>query len=260
MTKNERRQIRDAAYKVLECIFIGAEDSVAKDLNTKVRVYINVLVAERDEARKELDNMRARPCEGEFGRLDAAWRKLVAERDALKAELQPYRDAGITEELLRKGDGYVKVGCGCLIISATYLDELKAEIAALKTRYDSMQRCLLKERDALQAKVEELKIRPNSTGLVTVSPIVIADLRRQRDNWRVSWGAAQKEIAKLKAKVAALDAVEVGSTLCPLEDVQDALNKARTRLEDGRVKGDGLGPLDTAINLSLLLVQACLEE
>ena len=33
----------------------------------------------------------------------------------LKAEVQAYRDGGVTEEILRRNNGYIKVGRGCVI-------------------------------------------------------------------------------------------------------------------------------------------------
>lgn len=34
-------------------------------------------------------------------------------------ELRTYREGGVTEELLRRNDGYIKVGRGCVIVAAT---------------------------------------------------------------------------------------------------------------------------------------------
>lgn len=48
-------------------------------------------------------------------------------------ELTAWRNGGVTEEMLRKGNGYIKVGRGCLLISEQYLAEKDAEIAALET-------------------------------------------------------------------------------------------------------------------------------
>ena len=35
---------------------------------------------------------------------------------AIEAELKAYRHGGITEEILRRNDGYIKVGQGCVIV------------------------------------------------------------------------------------------------------------------------------------------------
>ena len=36
--------------------------------------------------------------------------------EGLAAELQAYRKGGVTEEILRRNDGYIKVGRGCMIV------------------------------------------------------------------------------------------------------------------------------------------------
>jgi len=62
------------------------------------------------------------------------------ERDTLKAELQAWRDGGLTEEILRKGDGYIKIDRGCLIICAQYFGEKDAEIEALRAKVEELER------------------------------------------------------------------------------------------------------------------------
>ena len=37
--------------------------------------------------------------------------------EALGKELQAYREGGLTEEILRRNDGYIKVGRGCMIVA-----------------------------------------------------------------------------------------------------------------------------------------------
>ena|ERR1035441_940483 len=37
----------------------------------------------------------------------------------MRAELKAYRDGGVTEEILRRNDGYIKVGRGCVIALAS---------------------------------------------------------------------------------------------------------------------------------------------
>jgi hypothetical protein len=39
----------------------------------------------------------------------------AGEMESLQCELQAYRDGGVTEEILRRNNGYIKVGRGCVI-------------------------------------------------------------------------------------------------------------------------------------------------
>lgn len=43
--------------------------------------------------------------------------------DALQEELEAYRNGGVTEEILRRNDGYIKVGRGCAITLAKPSEE-----------------------------------------------------------------------------------------------------------------------------------------
>lgn len=47
-----------------------------------------------------------------------SWVKLCRE---LETELMAYREGGLTEEILRRHDGYIKVGKGCVIALASDL-------------------------------------------------------------------------------------------------------------------------------------------
>jgi len=60
--------------------------------------------------------------------------------DTLKVEVQAWRDGGVTEEILRRQDGYIKVGRGCVIISERYLEKKDAEIVALKAKVEELER------------------------------------------------------------------------------------------------------------------------
>lgn len=55
---------------------------------------------------------------------------------ACRQEMDWYRNGGLTEEILRRQDGYIKVGRGCAIISEQYLAEKDAEIVALRAERD----------------------------------------------------------------------------------------------------------------------------
>jgi hypothetical protein len=55
--------------------------------------------------------------------LSARVRSIMAARlAASEAELKTYREGGLTEEILRRNDGYIKIGQGCAIVVA---DEAK---------------------------------------------------------------------------------------------------------------------------------------
>ena len=51
---------------------------------------------------------------------------------ALADELKAWREGGVTEELLRRQDGYIKVGSGCTFINSDRLSQLEAHEAALQ--------------------------------------------------------------------------------------------------------------------------------
>jgi hypothetical protein len=53
MTKDDLERKRTEAYKALECIFISVEPSIAHDLNLKVRIYINAIVEELDDLKRQ---------------------------------------------------------------------------------------------------------------------------------------------------------------------------------------------------------------
>ena len=82
---------------------------------------------------------------------------LLQERDALKVELQAWREGGLTEENLRKGDSYIKVGRGCLLISERYLEEIKAKpTEQIKQERDEQHKILnllANQRDQVIAKL-----------------------------------------------------------------------------------------------------------
>lgn len=47
------------------------------------------------------------------------------------AELEKWRNGGVTEELLRKNNGAIRVGRGCVIVSAAEYDQLKSDAKAM---------------------------------------------------------------------------------------------------------------------------------
>lgn len=53
---------------------------------------------------------------------------------ALTQECEAYRSGGVTEELLRKGDGFLKVGTGCTVVRSEEWDALTARVRELEQR------------------------------------------------------------------------------------------------------------------------------
>ena len=51
-------------------------------------------------------------------------------------ELRTYRAGGITEELLRRNDGYIKVGKGCIIMAAASMPNDPSSVTAGPKRHD----------------------------------------------------------------------------------------------------------------------------
>ncbi len=66
--------------------------------------------------------------------------------EACSKELQAYRTGGITQEILRRKDGTLKLGKDCMIISQKTYDELIAINVQLRSEIDDLEgRC--KHRD-----------------------------------------------------------------------------------------------------------------
>jgi hypothetical protein len=49
-------------------------------------------------------------------------RQLSAALDAANAELKLWREGGVTEELLRKNNGFIRLGKGCAIVRANEVE------------------------------------------------------------------------------------------------------------------------------------------
>jgi hypothetical protein len=57
--------------------------------------------------------------------LTTAWQRIVqlsAALDAANAELTMWREGGVTEELLRKNNGFIRIGNGCAIVRANEVE------------------------------------------------------------------------------------------------------------------------------------------
>ena len=50
--------------------------------------------------------------------VEANYARLERDIADLRAELEAYRASGVTEELLRRHDGYIKIGRGCVVVVA----------------------------------------------------------------------------------------------------------------------------------------------
>lgn len=67
---------------------------------------------------------------------DALQRQRIAQ---LEAEVAAYRNGGVTEELLRRHDGFIKVGKGCVIVREDEHAELHAENAQLEAEVKEVE-------------------------------------------------------------------------------------------------------------------------
>ena len=124
------------------------------ELVERLQIRCGVACEERDALKAELGRMKSRPCESEFSRLDGMWQDLVKERDELRTELQSWRDGGLTEEILRRNDGTIKVGRGCRFVYEQYVKDTDAEISALKARVEELE---AQHKDCLEQKKELLE-------------------------------------------------------------------------------------------------------
>ena len=64
------------------------------------------------------------------GRTPAQSVKVVAD---LNEELKAYREGGITEEILRRNDGYIKIGTGCVVVVEEEFKHLTQQLATERT-------------------------------------------------------------------------------------------------------------------------------
>ena len=111
---------------------------------------------ERDELKQALA-IAQKNLDDTFGNMLEA----QEERDALKAELQAWRDGGLTEEILRRNDGTIKVGSGCRFVYEQYIKDTEAEITALRAELDDLKRqhkdCR-EQKEALRERAETLEL------------------------------------------------------------------------------------------------------
>ena len=114
----------------------------------------------RDDGSKSDSILRAKVPEL-VERLQIRYGVVCEERDALKAELQAWRDGGLTEEILRRNDGTIKVGSGCRFVYEQYIKDTEAEITALRADLDDLKRqhrdCR-EQKEALRERCETLEL------------------------------------------------------------------------------------------------------
>jgi len=68
---------------------------------------------------------------------------LQAENERLRAELEAYRTNGVTEEILRRHDGTIKLGNGCVIVRDDEWEAMRAELAQAQQALTITQKNLL---------------------------------------------------------------------------------------------------------------------
>ena len=93
----------------------------------------------------------------DIGRLAWECNELLAHDAALRTtieqqaqELKAWRTGGVTEEILRKHDGWLKVGKGCLIVREDELHELKQAIAQLQATLAAREERIREMEDKLE--------------------------------------------------------------------------------------------------------------
>jgi hypothetical protein len=106
------------------------------------------------EWRKECESLRTRVKELE------SW---LEERDraiaAQQHELTQWRDGGITEELLRKQDGFLKLGKGCCIVIEQQWNEREGKLVQLEQQKETLTRCYLSTVEMLQQADGDMHIQ-----------------------------------------------------------------------------------------------------
>ncbi len=86
----------------------------------------------------------------------------------LEAELKSWREGKVTEEMLRKNDGYIAVGKGCELAIAGTTRQIEVLRRVIAVAYPWVVRCpddglVMQKRDILQEMDEALKGAPAST-------------------------------------------------------------------------------------------------
>jgi hypothetical protein len=78
---------------------------------------------------------------------------LIDENAQLKAELDSWREGGLTEDILRRHDGYIKVGKGCVIVREEEYAQLKIDCDTWTQKYRELD----KANELLKAEVWKLQ-------------------------------------------------------------------------------------------------------
>jgi len=132
----------------------------------------------------------------------------------LRAELQSWCEGGLTEEIPPNQDGYVKVGTGCMIVSAHYMAEKDAEIAALRAERDvAIERSTRVgwQRSGKDEEIEALKAALEWAKVYDPFSLRACPLCTYMDGTFVKPCSLHAEIAALKAK---MEELERGEYIC----------------------------------------------
>lgn len=137
--------------------------------------------------------VRCPKCGGCCGpRLSIENRALQAQVDKLTEELTAYRTGGVTEEILRRNDGAIKVGRGCVIVREDDHDALKQENERLKAELNH-------DRDQGARTAKEATAICKEVGILTLDevPELVRGLKARADRAESALAAMRDKAKQL---------------------------------------------------------------
>lgn len=131
---------------------------------------------------------------------------------ASEAECNQWRSGGITEELLRRQDGHIKLGKGCVIVIESEFDQLQATVTAQQEEIGRL-------REPLESMLNDGKSRAN---FIDYCDPAVKDLCEKR-----GYGAVMDSAARQWRKKDATGAFMVGPCIVTVDQAL-ASGKERT--------------------------------